>query len=154
MVEAKEDVTYLFLNKIPEIKRISEDDENIYIWAGCSFTDVLESVIIPKILKVAVAEIAAPAIRNFGTVGGNIWNGSPKGDSSIIFFVTESKLRLISNRGERIIPISEFFIGRNKTSLEKDELLVEIIMKKKGIDNYYFKKIGPEMPWQFQEYPL
>lgn len=143
MIEAKEDVTYLFLNKIPEIKKISEDDENIYIGAGCSFTDVLESEITPKILKEAIAQIAAPAIRNFGTVGGNICNGSPKGDSSIIFFVTESKLRLVSNRGERIIPISEFFIARNRTSLEKDELLVEIIMKKKGIDNYYFKKVGP-----------
>jgi xanthine dehydrogenase FAD-binding subunit len=143
MVEAKEDITYLFLNKIPEMKKIVEDNENIYIGAACTFTDVLESDITPAILKEAVSQIAAPAIRNFGTVGGNICNGSPKGDSALIFFATECKLRLASNSGERIIPISEFFVGRNKTSLKNDELLVEIIMKKTGIDNYYFKKIGP-----------
>lgn len=143
MIEAKEDAKYLFINKIPELKKIIEDEEYIYIGATCTFTDILESDITPKILKEMVAEIAAPAIRNLGTVGGNICNGSPKGDSSLIFVVTDSKLRLASNKGERIVPINEFFLGRNKTAIKSDELLVEIIMKKTGIDNYSFTKVGP-----------
>ena len=89
MIEPKEDAKYLFLNKIPELKNIKEDNEYIYIGATCTFTDILESDITPKILKEAVAQIAAPAIRNFGTVGGNICNGSPKGDSSLIFVATD-----------------------------------------------------------------
>ena len=143
MIEPKEDDKYLFLNKIPELKAIKEDDEYIYIGATSTFTDIIESDITPRILKDAVAQIAAPAIRNFGTVGGNICNGSPKGDSSLIFVAADSKLRIASNRGERIIPISEFFLGRNKTELQSDEILVEIIMRKTGLDNYYFTKVGP-----------
>jgi hypothetical protein len=103
-----------------------EDSEYIRIGAGCTFTDILESKLTPAILKEAALQVAAPAIRNFATVGGNICNGSPKGDSTLIFYVTDSILRLVSSSGERLVPISEFFLGRNKTSLQKDELLVEI----------------------------
>lgn len=83
-----------------------------------------------------------PAIRNLGTVGGNICNGSPKADSALIFFATDAKLRLASTRGERVIPITDFYLGRKQTDLKKDELLVEIIMNKIGIENYYYKKVG------------
>jgi len=51
-------------------------------------------------------------------------------------------LRLVNKSGERIIPISEFYLGRNHTILQKDELLVEILMNKSGLDNYYYKKVG------------
>lgn len=142
MIEADENATYLFLNKVPEMKNIVEDNEYIRIGAACTFTEVIESKLAPAILKEAVSQIAAPAIRNLGTVGGNICNGSPKADSALIFFATDSKLRLVSSKGERIIPISEFYLGRKKTSLQKDELLVEILMNKTGLDNYYYKKVG------------
>ncbi len=142
MIESDENATYLFLNKIPEMKNILEDKEYIRIGAACTFTEIIESNLIPEILKKAASGIAAPAIRNLGTVGGNICNGSAKGDSSLIFFATDAKLRIVSNRGERVIPITEFYLGRKKTSLKPDELLVEILMSKTGLNNYYYKKVG------------
>ena len=142
MIESNENAKYLFLNKIPEMRNIVEDTEYIRIGAACTFTEIIESDLIPAILKEAAAEIAAPAIRNLGTVGGNICNGSAKGDSSLIFFATDAKLRLVSNKGERVIPITEFYLGRKKTSLQADELLVEILMNKTGLSNYYYKKVG------------
>lgn len=142
MIEPDENATYLFLSKVSEMKKIVEDTDYIRIGAACTFTDILESQLAPAILKEAVAQIAAPAIRNLGTVGGNICNGSPKGDSALIFFVTDAKLRLVSSRGERMIPITEFYLGRKKTSLRPDELLVEILMTRTGLSNYYYKKVG------------
>ena len=142
MIKADENATYLFLNKVPEMKNIVEDAEYIRIGASCTFTGIIESKLTPDILKEAVSQIAAPAIRNLGTVGGNICNGSAKGDSSLIFFATDSKLRLVSSKGERIIPIAEFYLGRKKTALKTDELLVEILMNKTGLSNYYYKKVG------------
>lgn len=142
MIEAHENATYLFLNKVPEMKNILEDNDYIRIGAACTFTEIIESKLAPAILKEAVAEIAAPAIRNLGTVGGNICNGSPKADSALIFFATESKVRLVSNRGERVLPITEFYLGRKKTVLQEDELLVEVLMNRKGLSNYYYKKVG------------
>jgi CO/xanthine dehydrogenase FAD-binding subunit len=142
MIDPNENPTYLFLNKVSEIKNIVEDKEFIRIGAACTFTDVIENELTPEILKEASSQIAAPAIRNLGTIGGNICNGSPKADSALIFFATDSKLRLVSNRGERVIPITEFYLGRKKTTLEKDELLVEVLMSKNGLNNYYYKKVG------------
>jgi len=142
MIKADENLTYLFLNKVPEMKNIIEDTDYIRIGAACTFTDILESKLTPAILKEAVSHIAAPAIRNLGTVGGNICNGSPKADSALIFLATDSKLRLVSSRGERVIPINEFYLGRKKTALQADELLVEILMSRVGLSNYYYKKVG------------
>ena len=142
MIHPDENAAYLFLNKVPEMKNIVEDEKYIRIGAGCTFTDIIESKLVPAILKEAALQVAAPAIRNLGTVGGNICNGSPKGDSTLIFFATDSILRLVSSKGERMLPVSEFFLGRNKTSLHTDELLVEILMYKTGLDNYYYKKVG------------
>jgi xanthine dehydrogenase FAD-binding subunit len=142
MIDPDENATYLFLAKIPEMKNIVEDKEYIRIGAACTFTDMIENELVPPILKEAAAQIAAPAIRNLGTMGGNICNGSPKGDSALILFATDAKLRLVSSRGERILPVTEFYLGRKKTALQADELLVEILMDRTGLSNYYYKKVG------------
>lgn len=142
MINPDEHAAYLFLNKVSELKNIVAEEEVIRIGAGCTYMDVLESDLAPEILKEAVAQIAAPAIRNLGTIGGNICNGSPKADSALIFFATDAKLRLVSIRGERTIPINEFYLGRKKTVLQADELLVEILINRTGISNYYYKKVG------------
>ncbi len=142
MVKADESANYLFINKIPELKNINADENYIRIGSGCTFTEIIEHKLTPAILKEAASQVAAPAIRNLGTVGGNICNGSPKADSAIVFFVTDSKLRLVSSEGERIIPIREFYKGRNKTVIQDNELLVEILINKKEVDNYYYKKVG------------
>ena len=85
MIAPGEDAVYLFLDRIPELKNIFTDDEYIHIGAGCTFTDILEHKLSPAILKEASFLLAAPAIRNLATAGGNICNGSPKGDSNIGF---------------------------------------------------------------------
>lgn len=142
MIAADEKANYLFLSKVPEMKNIVEDKEYIRIGAACTFTDIIESTLAPAILKEAGAQIAAPAIRNIGTIGGNVCNGSPKADSALILVATDAKLRLVSSKGERVIPITEFYLGNRKTSLQADELLVEILMKRTGLGNYYYKKVG------------
>jgi CO/xanthine dehydrogenase FAD-binding subunit len=133
---------YLFLHKVQELKGISDEGECLRFGAGCTFTDVLKSPLSPAILKEAVALIGAPGIRNVGTIGGNIGNGSAKADSALIFFVTDSKLRLVSSSGERIVPIKKFYLGRKKLDLRDDELIADILMPKKWLGNYYYKKIG------------
>ena len=142
MIKANPDASYLFLHKIPEMRGITDDGGYIRIGASCTFTDIVKSPLCPAILREAILQIAAHAIRNLGTIGGNIGNGSPKADSALIFFVTDSMVRLMSERGERIIPIKEFYLGRNKLALERDELIVEVIMPKQESSRYYYRKVG------------
>ncbi|MBN1053435.1 molybdopterin dehydrogenase [Clostridium botulinum] len=142
MIEGQKDVNYLFLNKVPEMKCIVEDEEYIRIGGSCTFTEVLESEIIPAIMKQAVSKIAAPAIRNSGTMAGNIGNGSAKADSVLIEYVTDAKIVLASASNTRIVKIDDFYKGRKELDLGKDELIVEILLPKIGLENYYYKKIG------------
>lgn len=142
MIEERENDSFLFLDQIKEMKSITEDDNYIHIGGACTFTEILDNNIVPEVLKEAVSHIAAPAIRNLGTSGGNIANGSPKADSALIYYALDGKVRLCSEKGERIIPINKFYLGRNKTILEKNELLVEILIPKRDYSNYYYKKIG------------
>jgi CO/xanthine dehydrogenase FAD-binding subunit len=133
---------YLFLHRIPELRGVSEDGEHIRFGAGCTFTEVLENPLTPAILKDAVSLIGAPGIRNIGTIGGNIGNGSAKADSALIFFVTDSKIRLASAAGERVVPIEAFYLGRKKLDIASDELITEILVPKRWLSRYYYKKVG------------
>ena len=142
MVENRPDVSYLFLAKIPELKEIKADDKYIRIGGEVTFTQALESPLVPQLMKEAVSRIAAPAIRNAGTFAGNIGNGSAKADSVLIDFVADTKLCLTSLRGTRTVDIDKFYLGRKKLDLQSDEIITEILLPKMGLENYYYKKIG------------
>ena len=142
MVENRKDVEYLFINKIPELKNISVDDEYVRIGAGVTFTQALEDECVPQLMKEAVSRIAAPAIRNAGTFGGNLGNGSAKADSVLIEFAADAKLRIVSLGGERIVDVDKFYRGRKELDLHGDELIAEILLPKTGLERYVYQKVG------------
>lgn len=133
---------YIFLHHIKELQQISQDEQYFRIGAGCSFTDVLAHDQTPELLKEAIRLIAAPAIRNFGTIGGNIGNGSAKADSVLIFFVLDAVLRLKNMSGERLVSVKDFYIGRKQLDLKPDELIVEVLLPIENFGAHYYKKIG------------
>lgn len=142
MIEAEPEASYLFLADIPEMKTIETVDGNLEIGAAVTFTQALDNPLVPELLKEAVRYIAAPAIRNAGTFGGNIANGSPKADSALVFCVTDSTLILESVEGARRVPINEFYLGRGKTCLKENELLTRIVMPLRHVRDYYYHKVG------------
>lgn len=142
MLEVEEGASYLFLNKIAELKIIKADSDYIRIGAQCTFTEIEESDASPQILKEAMSQLAGPAVRNFGTIGGNIGNGSAKADSALILFVADSLIRLKSADAERTIYIKDFYKQRKQLDLREGELIVEFLIPKKYLENYYYKKIG------------
>ena len=142
MVAEVPDRAFLFIHALPELRAITEDAEYIRFGAAVTFTEVLESPLAPAVLKEAVSQIAAPAIRNTGTLGGNIGNGSAKADSALVFFAADALLRLASTAGERLVPIAAFYKGRKKLDLAPGELIVEILFPKAHNVRHYYHKIG------------
>lgn len=142
MIEDGREHKFLFLHRIPELKTITEDKDYVKIGAEATFTDIEESDLTPQILKDAMSQLAAPAIRNFGTIGGNIGNGSAKADSVLILFATDSLIRLKSADSERTICIKDFYKERKQLDLREGELIVEVLLPKKYTNHYYYKKIG------------
>jgi CO/xanthine dehydrogenase FAD-binding subunit len=81
-------------------------------------------------LIAAARTIGALQIQNRGTLGGNIVNGSPAGDSLPVLAAFDAVLELGSARGHRQVPFNQFYTGYRQTVLAADELLVAIILPK------------------------
>ena len=141
MVEAHPSA-YLFLNKLTALQQVTQEGELLRIGPGCSYTMLLNHPAVPKVLKEAMIRIASPATRNRGTIGGNICNASPKADSVLILYAADTMLKLSSLSGDRLVSIQEFFTGRGKTILRDEELLTEIQLPLKGLEEYYYYKVG------------
>jgi CO/xanthine dehydrogenase FAD-binding subunit len=139
---------FLYLHRIPELRQLVREGELLRIGAGLTYGELLARKEIPELLHTAITRIAAPAVRNAGTIGGNIANASPKGDAALVCCVTDCTLRLLSVRGERLVPIGEFYRGRGTTVREPDELLVEILMPTRWLAedpahlSFVFEKVG------------
>ncbi|NLG02751.1 MAG: molybdopterin dehydrogenase [Clostridia bacterium] len=142
MIKADDQVPYLFLHKVPEMKQVVTEDGYVKIGAACTFTELIAHEQTPDILKDALKKIAAPAIRNLGTIGGNLGNGSAKADSVLILFVTDAKVLLKSKDEQRLLSMQEFYQGRKQLALKDDELIVEIWIPDVSGCIYYHKKVG------------
>jgi len=122
---------WLDLKNIKELKDIRINKNQIEIGAMVTHAQLESSEDIKKyypVLSQAAADIGSPQIRNRGTIGGNIVNASPAGDLLAPLMAYDAQFRLLSIKGEKIVPAEEFFIGPKKTILEPAQLLTQIIL--------------------------
>jgi xanthine dehydrogenase FAD-binding subunit len=140
----------LFINQLSELKMVEEKDEYISIGAAAIYYDLLQNPLIPKLLKAAIRDIASPAIRNRATIGGNICNASPAGDSLPILYLYDARIVLASldeknQITERMIPIEKFILGVRRIDLKADEILTKILLPKDKLvetTKVGYKKVG------------
>lgn len=132
----------IFLNKLKELQFIWEKGKELWIGSGCTYDILLENDMIPPVLKEAISGIAAPAIRNAGTLGGNICNASPAGDTLPVLYALGARLKLISKEQERIVPIEEFILGVRKLALKDTEILTSIIIPRQEFSRVSYQKVG------------
>lgn len=142
MVNTKETDKYLFLNHIEQLKQISLKDNKILVGSGVTFAELLNSPDIPEIFYEVIRQIASPALRNVATMGGNICNSSPGGDSLLPLYIYDAKLELVSKEGSRIVPIQKFIQGVKRNVLKGDEILKTIMIPNTKFDYEYYKKVG------------
>jgi len=79
----------------------------------------------PILLDTALV-IADPLVRNRATVGGNLAHGDPANDHPATMLALRAQVVAVGPKGERVIPIDQFFVGIFTTALEPDEILTEI----------------------------
>lgn len=117
------------ISSVKELKGVSVDSGVVTIGAGTTFTEVIDSNIFPDNLLGFVdslKSVGSPQIRNAGTIGGNICNGSPAADSIPPLVALEAKLLIGSKKEDREIKIDDFFLGKGKVALKEGELLKSI----------------------------
>ena len=108
---------------------IKEEDGKLVIGAGTTVAQLLASDLVAEKFDVLVAAAKAhgsPAIRTTATIGGNLGTASPAGDLIPPLIVMDAELLLASAKGERAIPVKDFFTGPGETVRAADELIVEV----------------------------
>ena len=136
----------LDISRIKELKGIFTENGIIHILPLTTHSEILEYPDIKnkaQILYDACKTVGSPQIRNRGTLGGNVANASPAGDTIPALFVQEAKLKLKSKDGERVISVEDFFTGPGRTVLKPNELLVDVYFPEMDDDEVgFFKKLG------------
>jgi len=78
------------------------------------------------VISAAAGWLGSVAVRNQGTLGGNLCNAAPSAEMAPSLIGLSAKAKIVGSEGERVVPLEDFFKGPGLTVLKKGELLVEI----------------------------
>jgi CO/xanthine dehydrogenase FAD-binding subunit len=114
-----------------DLDQIEKTNSSLFVGASTTFSQMLAQDEIP-LLSEAAHNIGGWAIRNMGTVGGNLFAPPPSGDFAVALLALDAQVKIASKASERQIPLSEFFTGFMTNALETGELVTgfEIPMPK------------------------
>ncbi len=135
----------LDLSRIAELKGISTDGYEVSVGALTTFTELRHSPVISARLPAlaeAAATVGAAQIQNRGTIGGNICNASPAGDSLPVLLAADAVFDLASTAGIREIAAADFWTGYRQTALADDELLLRVRFAVDRARRTRFRKVG------------
>ncbi len=136
------------LKNIEELNYIEFDSNNgLRIGALATLADVANHPLIKKqfpAIAYAASVTATNQVRNMGTVVGNLCNAAPSADNAPGLLALNAKAVLHGCKGERKLPLDEFFKGPGMTALEQDEIFKEIIVPvPENNSAAVYKKISP-----------
>jgi carbon-monoxide dehydrogenase medium subunit len=134
------------LKRISELKGVRhEAGVGVVIGARSTHNELVTSPVLglwfPSV-PAAAAGMAGYQIRNVGTVGGNLVNAVPSADLPPILLALDAKVRLVSTKGSRTVPLEEFFVGPGKTVLQTGEILAEVIVPEQVLTGSHYLKFG------------
>jgi CO/xanthine dehydrogenase FAD-binding subunit len=117
------------LNRIGALAGIRREDGTLKIRAMTRQATLEASPLVREhwpLIGDALHFVAHAQIRNRGTVGGSVAHADPAAELPVVFMLLDAKFRVASARGERTIEPSDFFVTHLTTTIEPDEMLVEI----------------------------
>jgi CO/xanthine dehydrogenase FAD-binding subunit len=135
----------LDLWRLDELRGISLDGDTVTLGALTTYTEIRWSALCNEHLPVlveAAATIGAAQIQNRGTLGGNVANASPAGDTLPILLAADAEFVVGSVRGERTIVAAAFWPSYRQTAMAADELLVRIRIPLLAGREMRFRKVG------------
>lgn len=123
--------TIIYLGNVPQLRGVEERDDYLNIGAATPFTDIHGRIgsIYPDIGEL-FRRLGSRQIRNAGTIGGNIANGSPIGDSMPALIAVGTEIVLNRAGQRRRMALEDFYIDYGITALQQGEIVERIILPK------------------------
>ncbi|WP_299874640.1 xanthine dehydrogenase small subunit [uncultured Cocleimonas sp.] len=119
----------IYIGEVTELKQILVKDESLRIGAGVSLTDTYKAVseYYPEMDQMW-ERFASQPIRNVGTLGGNVANGSPIGDSMPALISLGAEVELRNTAGSRTLLLEDFYLDYMKKDMQRDEIVEAIYL--------------------------
>ncbi len=129
----------IYVGNVADMKRLEEDDRQLVIGAARSLSDSYDALsrVFPDLGEL-LHRFASLQIRNQGTLGGNIGNASPIGDTPPVLMALDARLILRKGDRRRELPIEAYFLSYKVTALEAGEFIEQVIVPK-PVANQHFR---------------
>jgi xanthine dehydrogenase small subunit len=135
---------FLDLWPLQELRKIEMRNDVLSIGALATYSDIIQSLLVRRrlpMLASASKEIGGPQIQNRGTLGGNVANASPAGDTLPVLAAADATVVLLSANGERRVPFGSFYTGYRRSIMRSDEVIAALeVPRVKG--RQWFRKVG------------
>jgi xanthine dehydrogenase small subunit len=131
----KQYVQILDVTRAAELREVRQDARHITLGAAVTLTDAFAALVAqwPQLNSFA-SRFAGLPVRNSGTLGGNVANGSPIGDSMPLLIALRAQVVLASSaRGARTLALEDLYTGYRQNVMAPDELLVRIVVPRPGV---------------------
>jgi len=121
----------LDVTRVKELRRIEQYPHHLAIGAAVTLTEAFAALVADRpALQSFAHRFAGLPVRNSGTLGGNVANGSPIGDSMPLLIALGADVVLMSVRGHREMPLEALYTGYRKNVMAPDEVLAWIKVPK------------------------
>jgi carbon-monoxide dehydrogenase medium subunit len=136
------------IGRIPELRGIARQGDVIRIGALATHAELAASADVRSAapaLADAAAMVGDPAVRNRGTIGGNVAHADPASDLPTVLVALDARIKASGPGGERTISADQFFTGIMATALAEDEILtaIEVPVSGRGQGSAYEKFSHP-----------
>lgn len=138
------------IKNIPEMKRLEYvEGEGLHVGAGVSCTDTANyeptAKYFPSVRESCLL-IGSTQIQNRASMAGNVCNAAPSGDTIPSLITYDTRALIAGSKGTREVNLTDFLLGPGKTTLETDELMVELIIPTPAVnsDGHYLRFIPRE----------
>jgi xanthine dehydrogenase small subunit len=117
----------IYTGNVAELGNVREGGNALEIGAAVSLTDAYAAIVARyPMLRELAERFGSPPVRNSGTFGGNVANGSPIGDSMPFLLVLGATVKLRRGGSEREMPLEDFYLGYQKKALQPGEFVESV----------------------------
>jgi len=128
-----------------DLDYVESSDGSVRLGATTTLTDVIEAIDEP-ILRAAAEHTGSWAVRNLGTVGGNLFAPPPLGDFAVALLALDADVGVRGQDGDREITLAEFYTGPGEHALASEELVTEIRTPSVDGETAYLKHTRNQEP--------